>query len=436
MGSRREAMGDSAVDSRGGDGRRRADDADAAPGLHDQDAPCSSRCTRPRRRRRRRRRGAVGVAGGARRRARRSGSCRRDQRDGHAGALNAPGRMVREEGVLSLYRGPGASLTLGSHASLRFHDREHSKAWLQGRGWRGGGDGGGGGGGGRRRSGRGARRPRALLAAARTVSKVCATMAIAPGPAVRSMRQQRAAVGTDIDALDSTVGTMTRISAARAALGLLPRPRARTSRALGRSQAAALHARWRTCVFPARPREEIFCRDPGLGLRRLTVTSASGAAPLRCGSYCPRPAPGPIVEDRMPFEEIRPGGDAGLGAVRLSRHRLVTLTVRDRGRQHPRPPSRVEDQLVVRRAAPAARTLRLQHLAEPPVGAWSWPGSDRARRTIMSRTPTSRCRPPRRSAGLDSGEQPTATPLGGWWPPLHHLSARHTPPKRPGRHTT
>ena len=131
------------------------------------------------------------------------------QRDNYAGALNAFGRMVREEGVLSLYRGLGASLMLVSHASLQFLTYEHSKAWLQGRSWRGGGDGDGGRGGG----GGGAAEAlggRELFAAA-TVSKVCATMVTYPYQVVRSVMQQRAAVGTDVVVLDSTVGTMTRI---------------------------------------------------------------------------------------------------------------------------------------------------------------------------------------------------------------------------------
>ena len=128
------------------------------------------------------------------------------QRDNYAGALNAFGRMVREEGVLSLYRGLGASLMLVSHASLQFLTYEHSKAWLQGRSWRGGGDGGGGGGG----AAAEALGERELFAAA-TVSKVCATMVTYPYQVVRSVMQQRAAVGTDVVVLDSTVGTMTRI---------------------------------------------------------------------------------------------------------------------------------------------------------------------------------------------------------------------------------
>ena len=95
---------------------------------------------------------------------------------------------------------------LVSHASLQFLTYEHSKAWLQGRSWRGGGDGDGGGGGAAAEALGG----RELFAAA-TVSKVCATMVTYPYQVVRSVMQQRAAVGTDIVVLDSTVGTMTRI---------------------------------------------------------------------------------------------------------------------------------------------------------------------------------------------------------------------------------
>lgn len=115
-------------------------------------------------------------------------------RDNYNTGLNAALRMVREEGVASLYRGIGPSLLLVSHASLQFLTYEHAKDSLAAR----------------RHSLQhdGVARSRGLLSMAHTnlsisdltiaatVSKVIATLATYPYQVVRSCMQQRSVIGS------------------------------------------------------------------------------------------------------------------------------------------------------------------------------------------------------------------------------------------------
>jgi solute carrier family 25 folate transporter 32 len=110
------------------------------------------------------------------------------QRDNYDTALNAAVRMVREEGLLSLYRGIGPSLLLVSHASLQFLTYEQLKTAFTARRLPADNLG-------RDSAGAGAKLSAADLAVAATVSKVLATIVTYPYQVVRSCMQQRSVVG-------------------------------------------------------------------------------------------------------------------------------------------------------------------------------------------------------------------------------------------------
>ena len=118
-------------------------------------------------------------------------------RRNYAGGVDAVRSMVRDEGLLSLYRGLGPSLLLVSHSSLQFVSYENLKLFF------GGAAGAGGGAAGQPGS-------RELFAAA-TCSKLVATLGTYPYQVVRSCMQQRAVVGDDRVAVEGTYATAARI---------------------------------------------------------------------------------------------------------------------------------------------------------------------------------------------------------------------------------
>eukprot|EP00966_Prymnesium_polylepis_P186251 4317539-Prymnesium_polylepis.1 len=97
-------------------------------------------------------------------------------RDNYHGTWNAVSRMVREEGMLSLYRGMGPSMLLVSHGSVQFLVYEHAKERLAARAGAGAGASGSGGGGGQG----GAALSTTELLVSSTISKICATIATYP----------------------------------------------------------------------------------------------------------------------------------------------------------------------------------------------------------------------------------------------------------------
>jgi len=109
--------------------------------------------------------------------------------DNYRSTWNAVSRMLREEGVLSFYRGIGPSLLLVSHGTVQFLVYEHAKGQLAAF------------------EGRETSAPaspaegqalstRGLLASS-ALSKICATFATYPYQVVRSCMQQRSRVGSD-----------------------------------------------------------------------------------------------------------------------------------------------------------------------------------------------------------------------------------------------
>ena len=137
-------------------------------------------------------------------------------RNNYRGSFDAVARMVREEGVLSLYRGIGPSLLLVSHSSIQFVSYENLKLLLvrrqgsrqhDGGGGSGGGSGTGGGGSGGGTNQLGSHE----LLAAGTCSKVIATLGTYPYQVVRSCMQQSPVVGYDRVQVEGTAATVARI---------------------------------------------------------------------------------------------------------------------------------------------------------------------------------------------------------------------------------
>jgi len=129
------------------------------------------------------------------------------QRDNYNTGLNAALRMVREEGVMSLYRGIGPSLLLVSHGSLQFLTYEHIKDSLAAMRFS------------SQHTGAAGSRSSLLstahtnlsisdLTIAATASKMVATLATYPYQVLRACMQQRSVIGSSkigYETLEETV---------------------------------------------------------------------------------------------------------------------------------------------------------------------------------------------------------------------------------------